>query len=97
VADVEQLAFREFVAAQSARLFQVALALTGRYHAAEDLLQGALVRTYSRWRYVGDDPEAYSGGTERKAYQMPHDNRNQDRVVIAPADGLPVGIEAIRF
>jgi hypothetical protein len=38
----EREASGEFVAASSARLFRVAMALTGGHHAAEDLLQGAL-------------------------------------------------------
>ena len=58
--DSERRQFRDFVSAQSGRLFQVALALTGGQHAtAEDLLQSALVRTFSRWRYINDDPVAY--------------------------------------
>jgi len=56
-ADLE--AFSEFVAGSSARLFRVAMALTGGHHAAEDLLQGALARTFARWRHVRGDPEAY--------------------------------------
>lgn len=57
--ETEREAFSEFVAASSPRLFRVAMALTGRHHAAEDLLQGALARTYARWRHVRGDPEAY--------------------------------------
>lgn len=55
----EAEAFSEFVAGSSARLFRVAMALTGGHHAAEDLLQGALARTFARWRHVHGDPEAY--------------------------------------
>jgi RNA polymerase sigma-70 factor (sigma-E family) len=55
----DQQQFREFVATRSARLFRVALALTGTHDAAEDLLQGALVRTFARWGHVREDPEAY--------------------------------------
>jgi RNA polymerase sigma-70 factor (sigma-E family) len=51
--------FREFVAARGPALFRVALALTGGHHAAEDLLQGALERTFARWRQVRGDPEPY--------------------------------------
>lgn len=51
--------FREFVAVRGPALFRVALALTGGHHAAEDLLQGALERTFARWRQVRGDPEPY--------------------------------------
>jgi len=53
--------FREFVAARSAALLRTAFLLTGDAHAAEDLLQDALVRTAGRWRRVvaGGDPEPY--------------------------------------
>lgn len=51
--------FRQFLAGRGDRLFRVALALTGSHHAAEDLLQEALTRTFARWRHVRDDPDAY--------------------------------------
>ena len=41
--------FEEFVDGSSARLFTIALLLTGRHRAeAEDLLQGVLERAYRR-------------------------------------------------
>ena len=52
--------FSEFVAASGPALFRVALALTGAHHAAEDLLQGVLERTFARWRHVSGDPGAYA-------------------------------------
>jgi RNA polymerase sigma-70 factor (sigma-E family) len=51
--------FREFVNARGRALLRVALALTGNHHAAEDLLQHALERTFARWSRIGSDPEAY--------------------------------------
>ncbi|HKT02779.1 MAG TPA: SigE family RNA polymerase sigma factor [Rugosimonospora sp.] len=52
--------FGEFVAARSARLIGVAYLLTGDQHAAEDLLQTALVKTAARWRSLRHaDPEGY--------------------------------------
>ena len=54
--------FEDFVSGSSARLFTMALLLTGRHRAeAEDLLQGVLERAYRRWRriYQGGDPEPY--------------------------------------
>ena len=42
--------FEDFVDGSSARLFTMALLLTGRQRAeAEDLLQGVLERAYRRW------------------------------------------------
>ena len=51
--------FREFVEARSPTLMRVAFLLTGGdQHAAEDLLQTALVKVAARWRGV-DSPEGY--------------------------------------
>jgi RNA polymerase sigma-70 factor (sigma-E family) len=51
--------FREFVEARSPTLMRVAFLLTGGdQHAAEDLLQTALVKAAARWRGV-DSPESY--------------------------------------
>ncbi|ONH53016.1 RNA polymerase [Frankia sp. CcI49] len=52
--------FEDFITASADRLMRTAFLLTGNRHAAEDLLQGALERTYQRWdrdRIV--TPEAY--------------------------------------
>jgi len=57
--DVAAEQFQQFVAGRGDRLFRVALALTGGHHAAEDLLQEALARTYVRWRQVRGEPETY--------------------------------------
>ena len=57
--DADRDQFREFVAVRGAGLFRVALALTGRREAAEDLLQHALTETCARWRSVRDNPEGY--------------------------------------
>lgn len=51
--------FREFVAGRSATLLRTAVLLTGGdRHAAEDLLQNALVKAVGRWNRI-EDPEAY--------------------------------------
>ncbi|MFF4969444.1 SigE family RNA polymerase sigma factor [Streptomyces sp. NPDC001037] len=51
--------FREFVAGRSAALLRTAVLLTGGdRHAAEDLLQTALVKAAGRWSRI-DEPEAY--------------------------------------
>ncbi|BCB76789.1 SigE family RNA polymerase sigma factor [Phytohabitans flavus] len=59
MSDSEAEQFRQFLAGSGDRMFRVALALTGAHHAAEDLLQDALARTFARWRHVRGDPEAY--------------------------------------
>jgi RNA polymerase sigma-70 factor (sigma-E family) len=51
--------FREFVAGRSSALLKTAVLLTGGdRHAAEDLLQNALVKAAGRWQRI-DEPEAY--------------------------------------
>ncbi|MGC5054019.1 SigE family RNA polymerase sigma factor [Micromonospora sp. DT48] len=50
--------FREFVEIRYADLVRTAYLLTGSRHAAEDLVQIALMRAMRRWRQV-DDPMAY--------------------------------------
>ncbi|MGW4502397.1 SigE family RNA polymerase sigma factor [Micromonospora sp. NPDC004336] len=50
--------FREFVEIRYADLMRTAYLLTGSRHAAEDLVQSALMRVMRRWRQV-TDPMAY--------------------------------------
>jgi RNA polymerase sigma-70 factor (sigma-E family) len=51
--------FREFVAMRSTALLRLAVLLTGGdQHAAEDLLQIALMKAYGRWGQI-EQPEAY--------------------------------------
>lgn len=53
--------FAEFVAARQLALSRIAYLLTGDHHAAQDLMQSALVRLAGHWRRIaaGGDPEAY--------------------------------------
>ncbi|WP_327356986.1 SigE family RNA polymerase sigma factor [Streptomyces sp. NBC_01304] len=54
-----QESFREFVTGRSSALLKTAVLLSGGdQHAAEDLLQNALIKAAGRWRRI-DDPEAY--------------------------------------
>ncbi|MCC3654794.1 SigE family RNA polymerase sigma factor [Streptomyces sp. S07_1.15] len=54
-----QESFREFVANRSPALLRVAVLLSGGdRHAAEDLLQNALIKAAGRWHRI-DEPEAY--------------------------------------
>ncbi|MEU9509747.1 SigE family RNA polymerase sigma factor [Micromonospora sp. NPDC048170] len=50
--------FREFVEIRYTDLMRTAYLLTGSRHAAEDLVQSALMRVMRRWRQV-NDPVAY--------------------------------------
>ncbi|GIJ79128.1 RNA polymerase sigma-70 factor, sigma-E family [Micromonospora phaseoli] len=50
--------FREFVEVRYADLIRTAYLLTGSRHAAEDLVQIALMRAMGRWRQM-DEPMAY--------------------------------------
>lgn len=55
----DQDGFQEFVANRSTALLRTAVLLSGGdRHAAEDLLQNALVKVANRWRRI-DEPEAY--------------------------------------
>lgn len=53
--------FHDFVVGRSGSLLRFAWVLTGDWHAAEDLVQGALVKTWPRWSSIRrqDDPEVY--------------------------------------
>jgi RNA polymerase sigma-70 factor (sigma-E family) len=51
--------FSEFVAERKTALLRVAQSLTGNHHAAEDLLQTALTKAYSRWSRISTDAEGY--------------------------------------
>ncbi|GAA1968590.1 SigE family RNA polymerase sigma factor [Catenulispora subtropica] len=53
--------FAEFVASRAAALFRTAVLIVGDRHAAEDLVQSALERTYRHWGRVSamETPEPY--------------------------------------
>ncbi|WP_027341049.1 SigE family RNA polymerase sigma factor [Hamadaea tsunoensis] len=57
----EDAGFAEFVRARSDRLLRSAWLLTGDARRAEDLLQTALAKAWSRWSTIerADSPEAY--------------------------------------
>lgn len=57
----EPTGFREFVAARQRALLRSAWLLTGDWHAAEDLVQSALAKTWPRWHSIArqDQPELY--------------------------------------
>jgi RNA polymerase sigma-70 factor (sigma-E family) len=47
--------FAEFAGPATARLLRLAWLLTGDRHQAQDLVQSALVRTYTSWHRIRDD------------------------------------------
>jgi len=51
--------FTEFVTARSTQLIRLAYVLTGDQHAAEDLLQSALIKAAAHWRRIHGAPEPY--------------------------------------
>jgi len=57
--DAGGVPFESFVAASGDRLLRTAYLLTRDHALAEDLLQTALTRSWSRWRRIDGDPEAY--------------------------------------
>jgi RNA polymerase sigma-70 factor (sigma-E family) len=78
-------AFDEFVSTGSARLLRSAYLLTGDRGYAEDLLQGALVRTARHWEQARNAPAAYA---HRVLINLMHDRRRHlaRRVVEQPLD-----------
>jgi RNA polymerase sigma-70 factor (sigma-E family) len=91
--------FAAFVAARADHLYRQAWLLTGSLHAAEDLVQTALTRTYAAWSRVrrADDPVAYVHGVLLKAFlsdrrrrwrgEVPHDEVPDLRAPHDPTDG----------
>ncbi|HEX6683708.1 MAG TPA: SigE family RNA polymerase sigma factor [Candidatus Limnocylindrales bacterium] len=58
--DEAKARFGEFAAARTPALIRVAYLLTGNQHAAQDLVQSALAKTWARWHSVRhEDPEGY--------------------------------------
>lgn len=87
----ERDTFRQFVAQSSPALYRVAVALTGGHHAAEDLLQECLIRTYVRWATVRGDPAAY---VRRAMYHTQVSVWRRRRLVRElPADAAPEGTD----
>jgi len=58
--DDDRARFAEFAKVRTPALIRIAYLLTGDQHAAEDLVQSALTKTYAHWRRIRhEDPEAY--------------------------------------
>jgi RNA polymerase sigma-70 factor (sigma-E family) len=77
--------FTEFLTARSGQLYRSAYLLTTSPHAAEDLLQTALVKTYAAWGRVrrADDPVAYVHGVLIKTFLSERRRRSSSELPTA--------------
>jgi RNA polymerase sigma-70 factor (sigma-E family) len=77
--------FTEFLTARSSQLYRSAYLLTTSAHAAEDLLQTALAKTYAAWSRVrrADDPVAYVHGVLIKAFLSERRKRSSTELPFA--------------
>ena len=79
--------FAEFVTARSRQLYRSAFLLTTSSHAAEDLVQTALAKTYAAWWRVraADDPVAYVHGVLIKSFLSERRRRSSTELPVAGA------------
>jgi RNA polymerase sigma-70 factor (sigma-E family) len=77
--------FAEFVAARSPQLYRSAYLLTTSPHAAEDLVQSALAKTYASWWRVSSagDPVAYVHGVLIKTFLSDRRRRSSSELPVA--------------
>lgn len=85
--------FEGFVAARGPDLWRAAWLLTGDSHKAEDLVQTALMKTYSRYRGSDQQYEAYVRTTMYRTYISWW--RRRWRGEIPAGDELPPGAAAM--
>ncbi|HWJ11165.1 MAG TPA: SigE family RNA polymerase sigma factor [Nocardioides sp.] len=57
--DELEASFEAYVAARRSSLLRTAYLLTGDSHAAEDLVQNALLNVVAKWPRIVDDPDPY--------------------------------------
>ncbi len=83
--------FAEFMAARSSQLYRSAYLLTTSPHAAEDLLQTALAKTFASWGRVraADDPVAYVHGVLIKSFLSERRRRSSTELPVADAPDVP--------
>jgi RNA polymerase sigma factor (sigma-70 family) len=69
--EVEPLAFEEFFAEESKRLFQRMCFVTGNAQEAEEIMQDAFLSLWERWEHVRDleDPTGYLYRTAMNAFR----------------------------
>lgn len=94
--------FTDFVTARTPSLLRLAYLLTGDQHAAEDLLQNALIRTAGRWRHIRESPDAYVRKVmyheQVSRWRSPRWGRERSRdVVLDSATGDPSGQVDLRL
>lgn len=83
--------FEDFVATRGLALKRFAYVLCGDAHEAEDLVQGALERTYGQWTRTGmpDYPEAYVRRVIVRGYSSSKRRRSAAEVAMAtPPDTI---------
>ncbi|MGY0062296.1 SigE family RNA polymerase sigma factor [Streptomyces sp. LZ34] len=80
--------FREFVTTRWPRLLRTAYLLSGEQHAAEDLVQSALIRVYVAWRRVrdADEPDAYVRRVLVNEHARRYRRRLKEFLSIGPGD-----------
>jgi RNA polymerase sigma-70 factor (sigma-E family) len=89
------ITLEEYLKARSVRLLRVAYLLTGDVHAAEDLVQTALLRVWPHWsRVVGaGDPDAYTRTCLVNAFLSQRRRRMAPEVLVATHDGTERGVQ----
>jgi RNA polymerase sigma-70 factor (sigma-E family) len=77
--------FTEFLTARADQLYRSAYLLTTSPHAAEDLVQAALVKAYAAWGRVrrADDPVAYVHGVLIKTFLSERRRRSSSELPVA--------------
>ncbi|MEW2388410.1 SigE family RNA polymerase sigma factor [Streptomyces venezuelae] len=82
--------FQGFITSRWPHLMRTAFLLTGQQHAAEDLVQSSLERTYVSWRRVStaDDPDAYVRRIMINLHARKH--RPKLKEFLSPQDSGPV-------
>ncbi|MFP3991077.1 SigE family RNA polymerase sigma factor [Streptomyces sp. E11-3] len=82
--------FQGFVRSRWSQLMRTAFLLTGEQHAAEDLVQSSLERTYVSWRKVSaaGDPDAYVRRIMVNAHARRH--RRKLKEFLSLQDSAPV-------
>jgi RNA polymerase sigma-70 factor (sigma-E family) len=88
---VEPAGFRDFVAARSSALVRSAWLLTGDEAAAEDLVQAALAKTWTRWSRIErqDAPEVYVRRVIVSIFLSWRRRRSYGEVVVASVPEAP--------
>lgn len=106
--EAQEAAFAEFAAGTQSSLMRTAVLLTGDWHAAEDLVQTALIRVYLHWGRSAswDSPLAYSRkvvvnlyatGRRRKWHsEVPHASPRPRGFGADPADQVVAHREVVR-